>query len=380
MLSYIFISICDNMSSYRLGELNMIKKIFNTKTIIFLILVVILLFLIPKLTELIMLLFAAYVIAAALNPFVNVLEKKIKNRAISALAILSTTLFVLIALLFPIIAACYKEIELFVTILPHKITTIYNIITSTKLYGKTIASYIPMANLANSTPDIAQNLFSQSWNVTMAAGQTIFVGLALAMFIYYILVDKKYLITKFIEFFPPKLKSKAEIILYNITTKVGNYVRAQVLSMVTVGIMVTLEVALLKIDYPILLGLIAGICEIIPVLGPSIAIGVIVVVGFQLGLGKIILAVILFLVIQQVSNYIIRPFLFGKFMQLHPINIMVALFVAERFLGVWGVILSPAIAATICVLIDELYLKQINDNEQETKTPKIEEGNNVAEQ
>ena len=80
MLSYIFISICDNMSSYRLGELNMIKKIFNTKTIIFLILVVILLFLIPKLTELIMLLFAAYVIAAALNPFVNVLEKKIKNR------------------------------------------------------------------------------------------------------------------------------------------------------------------------------------------------------------------------------------------------------------------------------------------------------------
>ena len=59
---------------------------------------------------------------------------------------------------------------------------------------------------------------------------------------------------------------------------------------------------------------------------------------------------------------------------------MVALFVAERFLGVWGVILSPAIAATICVLIDELYLKPINDNEQETKTPKIEEGNNVAEQ
>ena len=124
-----------------------------------------------------------------------------------------------------------------------------------------------MDNLANSTPDIAQNLFSQSWNVTMAAGQTIFICLALAMFIYYILVDKKYLITKFIEFFPPKLKSKAETILYNITTKVGNYVRAQVLSMVTVGIMVTLEVALLKIDYPILLGLIAGICEIIPVFG-----------------------------------------------------------------------------------------------------------------
>ena len=68
------------------------------------------------------------------------------------------------------------------------------------------------------------------------------------------------------------------------------------------------------------------------------------------------MAIVLFLAIQQISNYMIRPFLFGKFMKLHPITIMVALFAAEEFLGVWGVILSPAIAATICVLIDELYL------------------------
>ena len=50
-------------------------------------------------------------------------------------------------------------------------------------------------------------------------------------------------------------------------------------------------------------------------------------------------------------------------MKLHPINIMVAIFVAEEFLGVWGVILSPAIAATICVLVDELYLTPINEKE-----------------
>ena len=50
-------------------------------------------------------------------------------------------------------------------------------------------------------------------------------------------------------------------------------------------------------------------------------------------------------------------------MKLHPITIMVALFVAEEFLGVWGVILSPAIAATICVLVDELYLTPMNSKE-----------------
>jgi predicted PurR-regulated permease PerM len=52
-------------------------------------------------------------------------------------------------------------------------------------------------------------------------------------------------------------------------------------------------------------------------------------------------------------------------MKLHPITILVALFVAEEFLGIWGVILSPAIAATLCVLVDELYLAPINAKEQE---------------
>ena len=59
-------------------------------------------------------------------------------------------------------------------------------------------------------------------------------------------------------------------------------------------------------------------------------------------------------------------------MQLHPINILVALFIAEEFLGVWGVILSPAIAATICVLIDELYLSSINDEKEMDAVSELE--------
>ena len=339
----------------------MLRKLYNTKTLIFIGLIAIILFFIPKLTELIMVLFASFVIAAALNPSVNSLEVRIKNRAAATIIVLTFSGIVLAAVLLPVVLACYKEIELFAVTVPQKINTVYHLITHTTIYGKTIASYIPIGNIAETGTNIAQNLFTQSWTVTMAAGQTVFILLALTMFIYYIIVDKEYLKNKFLEFFPPKLKEKAESILYNITTRVGNYVRAQILSMITVGIMVTIEVALLGIDYPILLGLIAGICEIIPLLGPTIAIATIVLIGYQLGAVKIIAAIILFIVIQQASNYIIRPFLFGKFMQLHPINIMVAIFVAEKFLGVWGVILSPAIAATVCVLVDELYLTSINE-------------------
>lgn len=343
----------------------MVKKFFNVKTIIFTILTIVLLLLMPKLCSLLMILFASFVFAAALNPFVNKVQEKVKNRALSASIIVLTAIVTLFALILPILIMCYKEIELFVSILPQKATNLYNFITHTKLYGHAITNLIPTNNLASASSDIAQNVFNQSLNITMGFAQAIFITLALTMFTYYILVDKNYLRDKFIEFFPPNLKEKAGCILYNIASKVGNYVRAQVLSMVTVGVMITIALALLGVEYPILLGLITGICEIIPVLGPTIAVTVIVLIAFPLGLVKVILAVVLFLTIQQVSNYVIRPFLFGKFMKLHPITILVALFAAEEFLGIFGVILSPAIAATLCVLVDELYLAPINAKEQE---------------
>ena len=97
-----------------------------------------------------------------------------------------------------------------------------------------------------------------------------------------------------------------------------------------------------------------------PILGPTIALGLIILVAYPAGLVKVVLIIVGFLAVQQLSNYVVRPVLFGKLMELHPLMVFLALFLAEQFLGFWGVILSPAIAATVCVLIDELYLTPIN--------------------
>ena len=84
-----------------------------------------------------MILFASFVIAAALNPYVNKIEEKIKNRAAATISVLTLSGIVLTAVLLPVILACYKEIELFAVTIPQKITTLYHLITHTKIYGKT---------------------------------------------------------------------------------------------------------------------------------------------------------------------------------------------------------------------------------------------------
>ena len=131
--------------------------------------------------------------------------------------------------------------------------------------------------------------------------------------------------------------------------------------MLAIGLMQMLVLLMLGVDYPLLLGLITGLMDIVPVLGPTIALVIILLVAYPVGIVKLILLLVTFFLIQQASNIVVRPLLFGKFMKLHPLTIFLALFVCEQFLGFLGVLLSPAIASTICVLIDELYIKPINE-------------------
>ncbi len=341
----------------------MFKRFFNIKTIIFIILAIAFLFIAPKIMGLLLLLFASFVLAAALNPFVNKLEAKVKNRPVAALITLLVVFIVIFALILPIIIMGVKEIELLINILPEKVVKLYETAVNFSVYGHSLSDIVPTENIIGASSDVAQNLFNHISNFTVAIFQMCFLLIILTMFIFYIIVDRTYLKAKFLEFFPPHFKEKADYILHDITSKVGNYIRAQILSMVAVGVMIAISVAILGIDYPILLGLIAGICDIIPILGPTIALALIIMIAYPLGIVKIVLAIVLFLAAQQISNYVIRPFLFGKFMKLHPITIIVALMIAQEFLGIWGVILSPAIAATVCVLFDELYLAPINEKE-----------------
>ncbi len=335
------------------------KNFWTTKNVVFLILTIILLLFLPKISGILLLFFASYVIAAALNPYVNKLQQKM-SRGWASTIVLTGGLIAIVALFLPIIVIAYREIRVFVAMLPEKLTALANFILAQKFNGQSISDMVDLNSIIGSSSNLAQNIFSQSWNITMGFTQVIVVLFAITMIVFYLLVDKSYLRTKFLEFFPPNMKDMASCILSSITFKVGSYVRAQILSMITVGVMVMISLVILGIDYALLLGLISGILDIIPLLGPTIAVALIILVAAQTGWVKVVLAIAAFLIVQQISNYMIRPFLFGKFMALHPLMVFFSLFVAQEFLGVWGVILAPAIAATVCVLIDELYLIPIN--------------------
>jgi len=84
-------------------------------------------------------------------------------------------------------------------------------------------------------------------------------------------------------------------------------------------------------------------------------------VVYKLGWTIVILTALIFLFAQFAENNFVKPYVFGKFMDLHPIVIYIFLFVCAKYFGVVGAIFAPAIAADTCVFIEELYLKNMDE-------------------
>jgi predicted PurR-regulated permease PerM len=334
-------------------------KLCTGKNILFLILAMGVLALVWQMKEILLLFFAAYVIACALDPFVAALEKKNLSRTPAAAIVVGGSTLAVGALFAPIIFITVREIKSFLVFFPEKLSEITAFITHFKFMGYNLGDLINVQSLLSSSD--VQGVFNRSLDFTIGIIQFVVIIIALLMIVYYTLIDKTYLKAKFIEFFPPLMKEKAIDISGTISIRLGNYVRVQLLSMASVGVMMVIVLALLRVDYPIFLGLITGVLDIIPILGPAIALFVILLVAYPASALKVALIIGLFILVQQLSNYVVRPVLFGKFMSVHPLIIFLALFIAQKFLGFWGVILSPALAATVCVLVDELYLKAINE-------------------
>ena len=336
------------------------KDILTTKNVEFIVLLLILLKVLPPVSEIVMLFFACFVLSCSLLPVVQQLDKKIKNRSLSTGIVISGAVILTLAFIMPIFMVTFEQISNFLQTIPTKINEVHSFINTFSFNGQHLSQYIDFQNIIGNSNDLAQSILSQSVNITVGFAQGIIVFIAVVTIMFYMLKDTVYMKNKFIEFFPEKIKAKAEDIINKIAAKVGGYVIATIISCTAIWLLIALILAVLRVEYSFSLGLIAGVLDIIPVVGPTIALTLIVLTAFKKGLIIVAVAIILFLGVQQLSNNVIRPIVFGKFMELHPLVIIAALLIGGKFGGLIGLIFAPAIAAIVTVLIDEIYLKTIN--------------------
>ena len=107
-----------------------------------------------------------------------------------------------------------------------------------------------------------------------------------------------------------------------------------------------------------LFGVIAGITNIIPYIGPWIGGAIAAIVGFTVSPLVGVLTIVVALLVQQIDNIVLHPVIMSKTVHLHPVTIMITLLIFGYFWGIVGMILSTPIVAGLKIIlnaIDERY-------------------------
>ncbi len=333
-------------------------KLLTSKNIIVFIIVLAIITLSIFSLDILMMLFASFVITCAINPVINKLEKFIP-RVWAVTLVLLALILASFLIIVPLVSISIREATALISNFPNVIDNIDDLLNF-KIFDKSISSFITFDSLKAPLAQGAQSIIENSILAGKWIANFLTTTLAISIMVFYFSYDEKRLKDKFIEFFPKNQKNHALKIFENIASKVGNYVFAQGIAMVFVGALTTLGLLLIHNNHAFLLGFITCIFDIIPVVGPAIAVGLGLITSVSQGFLYVLLTFAIYMIAQWAQNQLLRPIVFGKLLNMHPLLIIVSLLIAARFLGFWGVILSPAIASVICVLVDELYLNRIN--------------------
>jgi predicted PurR-regulated permease PerM len=181
------------------------------------------------------------------------------------------------------------------------------------------------------------------------------VGLLIIPFwLFYVLKDKDRGFNAFNNMLPRSWRSDVWRLIRIINGILSSYIRGQLLLGLVVGAAVTIAMLVVGAPYPIILGIISGLTEIIPVIGPVVGAvpGVLLALFHPEGWVMVLKVLIVYVGVQQLENNLLVPKIQGDSVKLHPAIIMVSLVVGSQVAGFIGLVAAVPLAA----MLRDVYL------------------------
>ena len=182
----------------------------------------------------------------------------------------------------------------------------------------------------------------------------LFAYVILPVWVFYVLKDRVALTRQFDRSLPATWRFDVWAILRIVRQVFGQWVRAQLILGVTVGVFTFIGLLILSatIDpvfgrYAILLSVTAGILELVPIIGPIISAIPAVLLAATAGIEAVIAAFALYLIVQQVENNVLVPKIQGDAIELHPALVIAAIVIGGSLAGLLGAILALPVTAAM---------------------------------
>lgn len=296
--------------------------------------------------------FTAVLLAAAVSPAARFFARYHVPRGVTILCGYVVALLVLIgviALIVPLILGELTSLQISLPIyageaqerLEHLAPGYANAISAADVVGSLKGE---LATVAAGLTDLAFSFFSISINVIIV--------LVMA---YFMAAQENFALLAITRFVPVENRERVARLMGRTGTRLGEWARAQLLLAVFFGLAFGIGLRAAGVHYAVTLAVIGGVLEIIPYVGGFITVVIAVLVTLTQKPVLVIFVLAWYFIVVEVEGHVVAPKLMNRVLGIHPLVIVLALFLGAESLGILGALLAVPIAIVMEVLLDEFY-------------------------
>jgi predicted PurR-regulated permease PerM len=312
----------------------------------------------------------AVILAYILSPIADFLSHRLRlNRTLVVAIIYLILIAGIVTLPALFIPPLINQIQNFLEELPKLIQQIGDFLAKPLVFGDfTLDLQQLYQQASNALENVLTSLGTQTvsllTNIASALLWTFFVLVAS----FYLVKDKNVILRWFDEVMPPAYRHDFRMLRARIARSWNAFLRGQLILCIVMGLVVGITMALIGLPYAWVIGLLFGILEFIPNLGPTLAsVPTVLLALFQ---GSTVLNIsngwfaalvlgVSFL-LQQLENSFLVPRILGQSLNLHPVVVLVAAIIGAQLAGVLGVLLAAPVVATLRIVAEYVYYRLLD--------------------
>jgi predicted PurR-regulated permease PerM len=309
------------------------------------------------------------VIATAIIYVLNPVVVRMENRGVArwlgsclSYTILLGLLTLIGFLIIPSIAEQGRDLaDNFPTIYDELATDLENLAADVGLSAIDVPSYSELQDsIADNQGDFFSDQLAEITDITLSVLESLFLLILAPVVAFYVLLDLPTLRRKATALIPERHRAETAHVANQLGNAIGGFLRGQVLVALIVGVMTSFGFWLVGLPFWLLIGMIAGLLNIIPFVGPWVGgtLGVLVALA-TMDLQTALWTGLVALIVQQIDNHFVSPTVLRATVRLHPALIILGLIAGASLGGFWGVVLTVPVMAAVKIVSGHFWRTRV---------------------
>jgi predicted PurR-regulated permease PerM len=333
--------------------------------------------LLQRIQDVLILFLMAIIFATAIEPLVDRLRRGPFSRGQGVLIVYTAIFGVFAFIGFFFVPGLVDQLSRFIDTLPQQIASLRPLVDG--------ISFRPLREMLVRAMGEAPNAVERTLappatptqpEMLVAAGgallHSLFSVVTIFLLAYYWLTERATIKRAVLRLVPPAKAREVNAAWLDVEAKIGGWVRGQITIMMALGVMAGITFLLLGLPNPLLLAVLAGIFEIIPIIGPFLAFVPGLFVALTVDPSKALMLLPIAVVIQQIEGNILVPRIMSRHVGISPLTVIVGILIGSTLYGPAGAFLAVPVAAAIQVILNHALGPSIEEESERVPVPRAE--------